>query len=90
MPSELITEQGDAFVSHASRSVEVVDYEEAFKRELIEFSECVTNGREPRTPGIDGLRDVALCEAIARAHVTGAPGDRPTASADAADQAAAR
>jgi predicted dehydrogenase len=90
MPSELITEEGNAFGPHASRSVEVVDYEEAFKRELIEFSECVTNGREPRTPGIDGLRDVALCEAIARAHVTGAPVDRPTASADAADQAAAR
>jgi hypothetical protein len=59
----------------------VVDYEEAFKLELIEFSECIRSGREPRTPGIDGLRDVALCEAIARAHVTGAPVDRPTESA---------
>lgn len=90
MPSELIIEDGNPLGPHASRSVEVVDYEEAFKRELIEFSDCVTSGREPRTPGIDGLRDVALCEAIARAHVTGAPVERPTAAAAAADRAAPR
>jgi predicted dehydrogenase len=90
MPSELIIEEGDPFGPRASRTVEVVDYEEAFKRELIEFSECIRTGREPRTPGIDGLRDVALCEAIARAHVSEAPVDRPTAVAAAADEAARR
>jgi predicted dehydrogenase len=77
-PSELIIEDGDPVGPRATRTVEVIDYEEAFKLELIEFSECITGGRDPRTPGIDGLRDVALCEAIVRAHVTGAPVDRPT------------
>jgi predicted dehydrogenase len=80
-PGELIIEDGDPLGPSASRTVEVVGYEEAFKLELLEFSECIRSGREPRTPGIDGLRDVALCEAIARAHVTGAPVDKPTESA---------
>lgn len=83
MPSELIIEDGDPLGPRATRTVEVIDYEEAFKLELIEFSECIRSGREPRTPGIDGLRDVALCEAIARAHVTGAPVDHPTVVARA-------
>ena len=46
---------------------EVVSYEEAFKRELVEFADCIVSGREPRTPAADGLRDVRLAEAIARA-----------------------
>jgi predicted dehydrogenase len=78
MPSEVIIEEGEPGGFPASRTVEVNGYEEAFKRELIEFSDCIRTGREPRTPGIDGLRDVALCEAIARAHVSGAPVPEPT------------
>jgi predicted dehydrogenase len=48
--------------------VEVVSFEEAFKRELVEFADCIASGREPRTSGADGLADLQLCEAIARAH----------------------
>jgi predicted dehydrogenase len=44
-----------------------VSYEAAFKRELREFADCVRTGREPRTSGADGLADLRLCEAIARA-----------------------
>jgi predicted dehydrogenase len=73
MPSELIVEEGDPSSPRASRTVEVIDYDEAFKRELVELSDCIRTGRVPRTSGIDGLRDVALCEAIVRAHVTGRP-----------------
>lgn len=47
----------------------MVSYEEAFKRELIEFSECIATGREARTNGEDGLRDMRLAEAIAVAHM---------------------
>jgi predicted dehydrogenase len=72
-PSELIIEEGDAGAARASRTVEVTSYEEAFKRELIEFSDCIRSGREPRTSGIDGLHDVALCASIARAHATREP-----------------
>ena len=51
----------------ASRRVErVVSYEEAFKRELEEFAAAIAEGREPRTGGEDGLRDVALCRSIRR------------------------
>jgi predicted dehydrogenase len=48
-----------------------VSYVEAFKRELIEFHAAIGEGRAPRTDGTDGLHDVALCHALARAHVTG-------------------
>jgi hypothetical protein len=34
--------------------------------------------REPRTGGADGLRDVALCQAIVRSHVEGRPMPTPT------------
>ena len=50
------------------RSAEALLDEEAFKRELLEFDAAVREGRAPRTDGEDGLRDVLLCQAIARAH----------------------
>jgi predicted dehydrogenase len=81
MPGELIIEDGESGGFPSSRAAEINGYEEAFKRELIEFSDCISSGRPPRTPGIDGLRDVALCQAIVEAHVTGAPVANPTAIA---------
>jgi predicted dehydrogenase len=68
MPSKLILEGGDTGTSDSWRQEEIVSFEEAFKRELVEFADCVTTGRAPRTPGDDGLADLRLCEAIARAH----------------------
>jgi predicted dehydrogenase len=73
MPSRLIVEGGEAGTPHSWVREEVVSYEEAFKCELIEFSECIASGRPPRTSGDDGLSDLRLCEAIARAHVAGHP-----------------
>jgi predicted dehydrogenase len=78
MPSEVIVEDGEPGGFPASRTVEISGYEEAFKRELVEFSDCIRSGREPRTPGLDGLRDVALCEAIVRSFVSGGAVARPT------------
>src|SRR5205814_9637434 len=75
MPSELIVEEGDPGGPRASRTLEVVDYDEAFKRELVELSACIRTGRAPRTPGSRGLLDAALCDAIARDHATGVPVD---------------
>lgn len=37
-------------------------------RELIEFHTCLTADREPKRSGLDGLRDVQLCEALVAAH----------------------
>ncbi len=70
MPSRLIVEGGEPGTSHSWQREEIVSYEEAFKRELVEFFECIATGRDPRTSGSDGLRDIALAEAIARANAT--------------------
>lgn len=66
MPSRLIVEGGEPGSSHSWEREEIVSYDEAFKRELIEFSECIRSGRKPRTCGEDGLRDIRLLERIAR------------------------
>jgi predicted dehydrogenase len=87
MPSLLTVEGGERGTSHGTRTVEVMSYEEAFKRELYELSEAITTGREPRTNAIDGLHDVALCHAVARSFITGAPVDLPSALPDWAAQA---
>jgi predicted dehydrogenase len=69
LPTRLVLEDGDPG-GIASRRVErTVSYEEAFKRELLEFAAAVSEGRAARTDGEDGLRDVALCRAIVEAHV---------------------
>jgi predicted dehydrogenase len=68
MPSKLTLEGGVAGSSDSFKQEEIVSFEEAFKRELVEFADCATSGRPPRTPGSDGLADLRLCEAIARAH----------------------
>jgi predicted dehydrogenase len=68
MPSKLILEGGGTGTSDSFKQEEIVSFEEAFKRELVEFADCVTTGRAPRTPGSDGVADLRLCEAIARAH----------------------
>jgi predicted dehydrogenase len=79
MPSQLAVEGGDAGTPHAWRTVEVVSYEEAFKRELVELEAAIRAGRDPRTDVMDGLHDVALCGAIARSHITRAPVEMPSA-----------
>ncbi len=78
MPSLLITETGREGTTDSQRSVETVSYEEAFKRELIELADAIEQRRDPRTNVIDGLRDVALCSAIIRSHMTGAPVENPS------------
>ena len=69
MPSRLIVEGGEPGTADGWVRDEVVGYDEAFRRELVEFSECVHSGRQPRTSGIDGLRDMRLCELVARTHM---------------------
>ena len=72
MPTELRVEAGRRGSPHSWQTVETVSYEEAFKRELLEFHEAIVSGRSPRTDGIDGVRDVALCQALAHSHMRGA------------------
>lgn len=69
MPSRLIVEGGEPETAHSWEREEIVSYDEAFKRELVEFSECIAGGRQPRTSGNDGLGDLQLCESVARAYL---------------------
>jgi predicted dehydrogenase len=72
MPTLLYDEGGDASGeergARAWRREDVVSYAESFKEELVHFHDCVTTGRPPLTSGEDGLRDVALCQAVIAAH----------------------
>jgi predicted dehydrogenase len=77
-PTRLRAEAGTAGTAHAWARDEVVSYEEAFKRELVEFHAAIAQDREARTSGLDGLRDLLLCEAVARVARTGTPIERPT------------
>ena len=77
MPTELVLEGGSTETSRAWRTAERVSYESAFKRELLEFYDCVTKNRSARTTAEEAVRDVALCQAIIAAH-TAAPADRAT------------
>ena len=45
-----------------------MSYESGFKRELIAFHESAVGRGAPVTPGRDGLRDIALCQAIIECH----------------------
>jgi predicted dehydrogenase len=71
-PTELLDEGGESGGTESWSRHEVVAYDGAFKRELVEFAECIATGREPRTSGRDGLADLRLCEAVVRAHRSGA------------------
>jgi predicted dehydrogenase len=68
MPTELVLEGGSTDTPRSWRTAERISYESAFKRELLEFYECVTNNRAPRTTADDAVADVALCQAIIAAH----------------------
>jgi predicted dehydrogenase len=69
LPTRLVLEDGDSGGVASRRIEHTVSYEEAFKRELLEFHAAVSEGRAARTDGDDGLRDVALCRAIVEANV---------------------
>ncbi|HEY1510757.1 MAG TPA: Gfo/Idh/MocA family oxidoreductase [Solirubrobacteraceae bacterium] len=71
MPSRLTAEGGEVGTATSWERDEIVSFDEAFRRELVEFADCISSGRAPRTPPTDGLRDVRLAEAIARADAAG-------------------
>lgn len=76
----LRSEGGSPDGSDAWERTEYASHEASFKRELIEFHECVTTRRTPRTDARDAARDISLCEAFVRAAVDGKPQCAPTVS----------
>jgi predicted dehydrogenase len=78
MPTRLVFESGEPGTGSSWRAEHTASYEEAFKRELLELHAAISEDREPRTPALDGLMDVALCKAIASTALDGRPRLRPT------------
>ncbi len=78
-PTSLVFEDGTVGASASRQSEHIESYDEAFKRELVELHEAIACGREPRTPGADALRDIALCQAIVTAAVERRVVEAPTA-----------
>lgn len=78
MPTRLVLEGGEPGSSTSWRTEHTASYEEAFERELVELHAAIVEDREPRTAGLDGLRDVALCRKIAASAHDGRPRSRPT------------
>ena len=79
MPTELVLEEGEPGLPWSRTTGHVVSYEEAFKRELVELHAAITEERDPRTPGEDAFRDVALCLAVAESANDGRARAQPTA-----------
>jgi predicted dehydrogenase len=82
MPTSLVEEGGEPGTASSWRREEVVGYDEAFRRELLEFHRAIIERDRPRTDGVDGTRDIALCQAFVRSFVMGAPVPEPTALAE--------
>jgi predicted dehydrogenase len=74
-PTDLViegTEDGAPFVTSVT-----VSYEEAFKRELLHFHECMVKGTTPLTSGEEGRQDLIVLQAIARAMAERSPQEIP-------------
>jgi predicted dehydrogenase len=82
-PTILLLEEGGVEPAGTRRIEELVSYDEAFRRELLEFHSSIVEGRASRTDGNDALRDVALSRSIIESHRTGAAIDAPTSLAEA-------
>ena len=76
-PAVLEIEGGPAGSVCSWRTEEIAGYDSGFKAELVAFHDSIVTGRPPATSGQDGLRDVALCQAIIDCHHRGAPVDDP-------------
>jgi predicted dehydrogenase len=77
-PATIVTEGGDHGTARTWRSEEIVSYSSGFKGELAAFHHCVVTGEDAPTSGIDGLRDIALCQAIIESYRKGGGVDAPS------------
>ncbi len=79
VPTTLTVEGGDGGGARSWRTEEVTSYQSAFRRELEIFHNAIRGGTPPMTDGVDGLRDIALCQAIITSAREQRPVDAPTA-----------
>jgi predicted dehydrogenase len=85
----LEVEGGDPGTARSWRTQETVSHESGFKAELVAFHDSAVSGAAPVTSGLDGLRDIALCQAIIECHRKGGPVDDPTGAAGPGDEGTA-
>ena len=76
--AELTTEGGSGAGVRSFKREEVISYESGFKAELAEFHAAVTGGGHPPTDGVDGARDVAVCQAMIESVATRSPIEHPS------------
>jgi predicted dehydrogenase len=79
-PAVLEIESGTGDLGRSWRTEEIAGYGSGFKAELAAFHDSIVTGRPPATSGQDGLRDIALCQAIVDSHHRSAPVDYPSAT----------
>jgi predicted dehydrogenase len=77
-PTLLAIEGGESGYVDSWRRDEVTSYESGFKLELVAFYDAVVNGATIPTDGVDGARDIALCQAIIRSAREGVAVEQPT------------
>jgi len=77
-PATLEIEGGTGGTGRSWRTEEITGYESGFKNELVAFHDSIVTGRPAPTSGEDGLRDVALCQAIIDSHHRSEPVDYPS------------
>jgi predicted dehydrogenase len=77
-PTMLEIEGGTGGTSRSWRTEEITGYESGFKNELVAFHDSIVTGLPAPTSGPDGLRDIALCQAIIDSHHRSAPVDYPS------------
>lgn len=77
-PTMLNVEKGVVGQLDSYDRQEITNYESGFKTELRVFADCVASGTQPPTDGLDGARDVALCQAIISSARSGQAVENPT------------
>ena len=78
----LAVEGGEEGSARSWRTQETVSYASGFRAELVAFHDSAVSGAAPVTSGLDGLRDIALCQAIIECHRKGGPVNDPAGLAD--------
>jgi predicted dehydrogenase len=77
-PALLEIEEGEPGSARSRVAQEITSYESPYKRELLAFHDSVVKGTPPLTSGVDGMRDIALCQSIITCFRTGRPVDNPS------------
>jgi predicted dehydrogenase len=89
LPSPFLRNEPTALLVESSQDGALAEtaittsYEEAFKRELVHFHECVVEGRRPATSAAEARQDIVVLQAIARAAAEGGEQEIPPMPAGA-------